>query len=258
MCQWRCSIGLFNASFICHASNIRPCECSFYEIMNNIFLYIVNLTVCKLFLSLVNTITLCIMINLAFSLMIIFFPYPNFLRGVMVSSSHPYASYIVYSFLKSIALVNRVRQTTCEHISYFLDNPSSLCLNLSFFLILLQSLLLVSVDIEIQPGPQQDQKKNFSFAFWNLDSLPAREFARIPLIESLQSTYNFDLFGVCESMLTDKISNDEISITGFSSDPFRADKVVGMRNGGVCLYYKESLPIKRRTDLETLPETIVA
>ena len=31
-----------------------------------------------------------------------------------------------------------------------------------------------------------------------------------------------------------------------------------IRNGGVCLYYKESLPIKERTDLETLPETIVA
>ena len=201
MCQWRCSIGLFNASFICHKSNMSPCECSFYEIINYIFLYIINLTVFKLFLSLINTFTLCIMINLAFSLIIMFFPYPVFLRGAMVTPYHPYASYIVYSFLKSITLVNRVRQTTCEYVLYVLDKPSSLCLNLSFFLILLQSLLLVSEDIEIHPGPQQDQKKNFSFAFWNLDSLPAREFARIPLIESLQSTYNFDLFGVCISFI---------------------------------------------------------
>ena len=31
-----------------------------------------------------------------------------------------------------------------------------------------------------------------------------------------------------------------------------------MRNGGVCLYYKENLPIKERGDLEILDETIVA
>ena len=39
---------------------------------------------------------------------------------------------------------------------------------------------------------------------------------------------------------------------------FRNDKASNIRNGGVCLYYKESLPIKERCALEILPETIVA
>ena len=34
-----------------------------------------------------------------------------------------------------------------------------------------------------------------------LDIIPAREYARIPLIETLQATYSFDLFGVCVSLL---------------------------------------------------------
>ena len=38
----------------------------------------------------------------------------------------------------------------------------------------------------------------------------------------------------------------------------RSDKAPKIRNGGVCLYFKESLPIKERKDLELLPETIVA
>ena len=59
-------------------------------------------------------------------------------------------------------------------------------------------------------------------------------------------------------MLTDNILNDDIVINGFSHDPFRADKAPGVRNGGVCLYYKEHLPIKQRVDLQKLPETIVA
>ena len=51
------------------------------------------------------------------------------------------------------------------------------------------------------------------FSIWNLDSLPARDFARIALIESLQATYDFDFFGVCDSMLTGHISNDDILIS---------------------------------------------
>ena len=46
--------------------------------------------------------------------------------------------------------------------------------------------------------------------------------------------------------------------SGFSPEPFRADKPENIRNGGVGLYFKENLPIKERGDLETLPETVVA
>ena len=101
-------------------------------------------------------------------------------------------------------------------------------------------------------------KHNLSFAVWNLDSLPARDFARISLIESLQTTYDFDIFGVCESILTDNIPKEDLLVNGFSPDPFRSDKDSDTRNGGVCSYFKESLPIKERYDLEILPETIVA
>ena len=44
----------------------------------------------------------------------------------------------------------------------------------------------------------------------------------------------------------------------FLSEAFRADKPVNIRNGGVCHYFKENLPIKERIDLEIIPETIVA
>ena len=66
------------------------------------------------------------------------------------------------------------------------------------------------------------------------------------------------MFGVCESMLTSYILNEDIYINGFSPEPFRSDKGLNTRNGGVCLYFKESLPIKERRDLEIIPETIVA
>ena len=130
--------------------------------------------------------------------------------------------------------------------------------NIFFFVIVLQILLFISRSVEINPGPPFPKEKELSFAVWNLDSLPARDFARIPLIETLQSTYDFVIFGMCESMFSDSISNEEIFIDGFSSDIFRSDKASNIRNGGVCLYFTESLPIMERSYLEILPETIVA
>ena len=49
-----------------------------------------------------------------------------------------------------------------------------------------------------------------------------------------------------------------INISGFSAKPFRADKPENSRCGGVCLYYKENLPIKERPGLVPIPERIVA
>ena len=58
--------------------------------------------------------------------------------------------------------------------------------------------------------------------------------------------------------LNTHISNENIFISCISREPFRPDKPENPRNGGVCLYYNENLPIKRRPDLEILNETIVA
>ena len=124
-----------------------------------------------------------------------------------------------------------------------------------FFLFIIGTLLVLA-GIEKNPGPNSDKK--LSFAVWNLDSLPAREYARIPLIESFQAEQKLDFFGICETSLTGNISNEDIFIEGFSPDPIRADKTDDTRNGGVCLYFRENLPIKPRPDLVNIPETIVA
>ena len=124
------------------------------------------------------------------------------------------------------------------------------------FQLLVSGMLLIMAGIESNPGPNSTKK--LSFAVWNLDSLPARDYARIPLIESFQAEHKFDIFGVCESALTSDITKDSILIEGFSPDPLRADKADNTRNGGVCLYFREDLPIKSRADLAIMPETIVA
>ena len=130
--------------------------------------------------------------------------------------------------------------------------------NFLFKLCVVLTLLVSSGSVETNPGPFIDTHNTLSFATWNLDSLPVREVSRISVVESLQAVHNFDIFAVCESSLHEHMPNENISSHGFSPDRYRADKSPNAHNGGVCLYFKESLPIKRRPDLELLGETIVA
>ena len=47
---------------------------------------------------------------------------------------------------------------------------------------MIETLLILSGTVEVNPGPVT-KKTNLSFTVWNLDSIPARDYARIPLIE---------------------------------------------------------------------------
>ena len=130
---------------------------------------------------------------------------------------------------------------------------------LGFFSLLVQLLLLVSGNVHSNPGPPMTRSQ-ISFCCWNIDSLLARDRAKIGLIESLQSVHNFDIFGVCESYLTSNTDPQELIIDGFSPTPFRSDckDAASRPRGGVCLYFKEHLPNVNLTDLSNnIDETLV-
>ena len=117
-------------------------------------------------------------------------------------------------------------------------------------------LLLLCGDKETNPGPQSNSC--LKFFHWNLNSICARGSIKIPLFEAYNSIHHFDLFAVSESLLSSEINNKNISIEDFSKDVFRSDHPSNSRIGGVCVYFREDLPIKRRQDLELLQEMVVA
>ena len=55
-----------------------------------------------------------------------------------------------------------------------------------------------------------------------------------------------------ESLLNKSIEDDEIHIEGSSEEIFRSDHPSGNKVGGVCLYFKENLPIKCHKNLKIL------
>ena len=117
-------------------------------------------------------------------------------------------------------------------------------------------LLILSGDIHTNPGPSI--RKDLNFFHWNLNSLCARDGVKKQLIEVYDAIHKYDIIAVSESMLDSTIKNDNIFIAGFNKDIYRSDHPSNTKLGGVCLYYRDELPIKRRTDLELLQEMIVS
>ena len=155
--------------------------------------------------------------------------------------------------LPSRASLNKA--TTLPRIYYFRHPSNPFFMSWLFIFASLNKTLLLRAGVEINPGPLPPR---LSFATFNIDSLLARDGCKLPLIEGIDSVYKFDIFGICESYLTPAITNSKLIIDGFSPDPIRADSPTeGRPRGGVCLFYKDHVPLKHRPDLEVLSECIV-
>ena len=70
------------------------------------------------------------------------------------------------------------------------------------------SQLLLCGDIHPNPGPEIN--KCLKFFHWNLNSICARDRIKIPLIETYDALYKYDIIAVSESMLDQAVENDEI------------------------------------------------
>ena len=121
--------------------------------------------------------------------------------------------------------------------------------------ILKTQVLLISGDIETNPGPKKSSA--IKFCHWNLNGLAAHDFVKVPLIEAFTITHNLDIVCLSGTFLDSTIPrNDEnININGCSL--LRVDHSNNIKRGGVCMYFKESLLLIRRSDLSNMTECLV-
>ena len=116
-------------------------------------------------------------------------------------------------------------------------------------------LLLLSGDIETNPGPKRSS--NIKFCHWNLNGLAAHDFIKVPLVEAFITSNNFDLVCLSETFLYSAIPNNDINIKINEYSSVRADHPNDIKRGDVCIFFKESLPLIRRNDLTNIEDCIV-
>ena len=110
---------------------------------------------------------------------------------------------------------------------------------------LLGLLILLSGNVEINPGPSNDLSLNIG----HINARSLRSEDKFEEIVSLVLDLKLDIFAVSETWLNDPVSADSLQIPSFSP-MFRLDRSNGRRAGGVALYISSSLVAKRKLDLE--------
>ena len=120
----------------------------------------------------------------------------------------------------------------------------------------LRSSIIISIcpDIEQNPGPSFVEGY-FNFAHWNLNSLPAHNYARISQLKAYVSQHNLHILALSETALKSSNKSEDIRIDGYTV--IRRDLPENTTHGGVLIFHKDDLAVRRRHDLENHPNILV-
>ena len=122
-------------------------------------------------------------------------------------------------------------------VSLYTSSFISLVISFAFKL-----LLILCGDVEVNPGP--GHWTSLSFCHWNLNSISAHDFVKVSLLEAYNAIHKFDIICLSETFLNSSLQNDDHSLVLNGYKLVRADNPSDLKRGGVCIYFKESLPIK--------------
>ena len=109
-------------------------------------------------------------------------------------------------------------------------------------------------DIEHKPGPKDE--KYLPLCHWNLNSIASHNFAKISVLKAFNTTKNFDFICLSESYQDSTISPDNKNLCLDGYKLIRADHPKNIKQDGVCIYYRETLPLKI-IQINYLPECLV-
>ena len=97
-------------------------------------------------------------------------------------------------------------------------------------------------DVEPNPGPRKQKPNYLSVCHWNLNSLTAHNFSKLTQLQAYDSIYKYDFICLSGTYLDSSTPDNLIEIEGYKV--IRADHPDNIKRGGVCNYYKESLPVR--------------
>ena len=86
--------------------------------------------------------------------------------------------------------------------------------------------------------------QNFSVQDWNMNSIPAHNFSKISFLSAYNFLHKFDIICLSETYLDSSILPQDPNIEMQTYTLIRTDHPSNVKRGGVCVYYKNHLPLK--------------
>ena len=105
-------------------------------------------------------------------------------------------------------------------------------------------LILLSGDIETNPGPKPVSGQSFSICHWNLNSISAHTYTKIFLLTAYVLVHNFDIICLSETYLKSETSTDDQNLVIPGYCLLRADHPSNNKRGGICIFYRANLPLR--------------
>ena len=166
----------------------------------------------------------------------------SFLNYVNINSFQSYSlsTFILFVFL-FLGLKYNGHKISMKFFVWFLF-LMGVSLNSSLWLQIL--LVLLSGDVEINPGPKRTPKANLSICHWNLNSISAHNYVKLSLLRAYLAFHNFDIICLSETYLNSSNSPDDetLEIPGYNL--VRSDQPLNSKRGELCIYYKNYLPLQ--------------
>ena len=105
-------------------------------------------------------------------------------------------------------------------------------------------LVLLSADAELNPGPKRAFSSNISICHCNLNSISAHNYTKLFLLKAYIAIHKFDIICLSETYLNSSptFDGDNLAISGYNL--IRSDHPSNNKHGGVCIYYKNFLPLR--------------
>ena len=105
-------------------------------------------------------------------------------------------------------------------------------------------MILLSEDVQLNPKLKDISSSAFSVCHLNLNSITADSYAKVSLLEAYMAAQKFDIVCIFETYLGSSTSYDDgdLEIAGYNL--IGSDHLSNKKSGGVCIYYKNSLPLR--------------
>ena len=98
--------------------------------------------------------------------------------------------------------------------------------------------------MEVNPAPKRTSTSNISICHWNLNSISAHNYTKSFLLKAYIAFHKFDIIYLSETYLDSSTTSDDdnLAISGYNL--IRSDHPSNNKRGGVCIYYKNFLPLR--------------
>ena len=178
------------------------------------------------------------------------------LSSITIRSQSPLLIFLIIWVITFIMFLVNQCIIRLRHVTFQTRNHTSLYFQVVYFWYT-GSILLLSGDIETNPGPFSSNLESLNICHWNLNSIATENFIKIPLLEAYITVNKFDIICLSETFLDSSFLDDDprLNLNGYSL--IRADHPSDTKKGGVCIYYKNYLPLIQKPALSALNECLV-